>query len=288
MIDYIYEVNKGNMDISIRLRNGLQLRGFINSPGSDVKAFILLFHGIGEHIGRYREWAGKFAKEGRGFMAFDLPGHGNSDGKRGVISSYNLTDEMAETLISEYRKTYPEVPLFVYGHSLGGGIVLNYLLRRQPDIKGAIITSPWIKLTFEPSAFKIFLAKIMKSVYPSFVQPTGLVTAHLSHDTGEVKKYIEDPLVHDKISAGLFHSAVTASDYILSNISKLKVPVLLLHGSDDLITSPEGSMEIAGKSDMITFRLWEGGYHELHNETFRDEVFAFISNWIKSKLSESN
>ncbi|NMC40383.1 MAG: alpha/beta hydrolase [Bacteroidales bacterium] len=274
------------MDFSIRLKNGMQLRGFINSPGSHVKAFVLLVHGIGEHTGRYLEWAARFIKEDIGFLAVDLPGHGNSDGSRGVIPSYDLTDEMINLLIAEYKKTYPGIPLFIYGHSLGGGIVLSYLLRARPDIKGAIVTSPWLKLTFEPSPARIFLAKIMKSVFPSFVQPTGLNTAHLSHDSEVVRKYMEDPLVHDKISAGLFHSAVSASDYVLSNISQLDVPVLLLHGTDDLITSPEGSRAIAGKSDKITLRLWEGGYHELHNETFRDEVFDYILNWINGKITD--
>ncbi|HPC99065.1 MAG TPA: lysophospholipase [Bacteroidales bacterium] len=276
------------MDFSIRLKNGMQLRGFINSPGSQVKAFILLVHGIGDHTGRYVEWAARFTREDIGFLAVDLPGHGKSDGKRGVISSYDLTDEMINQLIAEYRKTYPGIPLFIYGHSLGGNIVLSYLLRTRPDVKGAVVTSPWLKLTFEPSPARVFLAKIMKSVFPSFVQPTALNTAHLSHDKEVVKKYTEDPLVHDKISAGLFHSAVSASGYVLSNISQLNVPLLLMHGTDDLITSPEGSREIAAKSDKITLRLWEGGYHELHNEPFRDEVFDYILKWINGKITDRN
>jgi len=93
--------------------------------------------------------------------------------------------------------------------------------------------------------------------------------------------------VHGKISVSLFCSAVSSAEYILNNIHLLRIPVLLLHGSDDKITSPEGSSELAAKSEMITFKIWEGGYHELHNEPFSDKVFDFILEWIEKRISST-
>ncbi|MBA4321911.1 MAG: lysophospholipase, partial [Odoribacter sp.] len=206
------------------------------------------------------------------------------DGARGKLNSYILAEEMLDFLITEYKKTFPGVPVFIYGHSLGGGIALQYILRKNPKIKGAVITSPWLRLSFEPGKTKLILASVMKSLLPSLIQPSGLVVSHISHDQNVVADYISDPLNHDKISVGLFHSAVTAGKYSLNHAKDLKIPLLLVHGSDDQITSPRGSAEFASKTEMAELKIWEGGYHELHNEPFNDEVFTFIVKWMEKRL----
>lgn len=266
------------------LSNGQVLKGFIQSPGENIRAVILFIHGIGEHINRYNDWAGLFNKEGIVFTGVDLPGHGRSDGRRGHIKSFSLLHEMIDILVDSSRKTFPNVPIFIYGHSMGGGIVLDYLLRKNPKIKGAIVTGPYLRLTFEPPKFKIILAAIMKNILPGLTQPTGLNASHISHDETVVEKYKTDPLVHGQISVSLFNELVAAAKYSLSHASELKVPTLILHGRDDLILSPEGSREFAGKASLAELKIWEGGYHELHNEPFKNEVFMFIMNWINRLL----
>jgi alpha-beta hydrolase superfamily lysophospholipase len=273
------------MDFNIRLSNSQVLKGFISSPGENLRAMMILVHGLGEHIQRYLAWAELFKGKGIGFTGVDLPGHGCSDGKRGHIKSNEVTDEMIDILIRDCRKTFPGTPLFIYGHSLGGGIVLDYLVRKNPKVKGAVVTSPWLKLSFEPDKSKVRLAGIMKNILPGLVQPSGLVVEHISHDKEVVDKYKNDPLNHGKISVSLFHDAMTAAENALKNASNLKVPLLLIHGSDDKICSPEGSREFASKTKLAEFRLWKDGYHELHNEFFKKEVFDYIINWINSRLA---
>lgn len=272
------------MDFNIQLKNGRVLRGFIKSPGEKLQAVIVLVHGLGDHIQRYMEWADLFSKEMIGLAGVDLPGHGLSEGRRGHIKSYALTDEMIDILINECKMTFPGIPIFLYGQSLGGGIVLDYLVRLNPKIKGAVVTSPFLKLAFEPSRSKVRLAGMMKNIYPSLLQPSGLVADHLSHDKEVVKRYVDDPLVHDRISVSLFHEAMKAAQNALDNAANLNVPLLLVHGTDDMICSPEGSKEFAGKTRLAELKLWEGGYHELNNEAFKYEVFKFISNWILTKI----
>lgn len=269
------------MEFNIKLSNGQILKGMIQSPGENLKAVIVMVHGIGEHIHRYDHWAAMFNTEGIGFAGVDLPGHGLSDGKRGDIKSYNLLGEMIDILIESCKKTFTGCPIYVYGHSLGGGIVLDYLLRRNPKIKGAIITSPYLRLAFEPPRIKIVLASVMKHLLPGLIQPTGLNADQLSHDKTVVEKYKNDPLVHDKISVRLFSESAEAANYSLIHASELMVPTLMLHGSNDLILSVEGSREFAGKTKMAELKIWEGGYHELHNEPFKEEVFKYIMNWIE-------
>ena len=272
------------MDFNIKLSNGQILRGFIKSPGENLRAVVIFVHGRGEHIQRYSNWAGLFNEVMIGFAGVDLPGHGRSEGKRGHIKSYALTDEMINTLLNECRKTFPGVPLFLYGHSLGGGIVLDYLVRNDPKVRGAIVTSPWLKLAFKPEESMVKLATMMRNIFPALIIPAGLVVEHLSHDQKVVDAFKNDPLNHNKTSLSLFHSAVSAASNALKNAASLNKPLLLMHGTDDHICSAEGSREFASKTKMAELKLWDGGYHELHNDLFRHEVFNYIINWINSRL----
>ncbi len=273
------------MEFNIRLNNGQILRGMIQSPGENTKAVIVFVHGLGEHVNRYKGWAEMFRKEGIGFAGVDLPGHGRSDGNRGNIKSYDSIFEMIDILLNSCRKTFPGTPLFLYGHSLGGGIVLNYLLHKNPKLKGAIVTSPWLRLSFEPSPAKVMLASVMRYILPGLAQPSGLVVSHISHEDKVIEDYNNDPLVHDKISVGLFHGAMNAAAFSLSHANELKIKTLLMHGSEDLICSAEGSREFASKTSFAELKIWDGGFHELHNEPFREEVFSSIVNWINTQIS---
>jgi len=271
------------MDFNIKLNSGLVLKGLLQSPGENTRAVIIMVHGIGEHLQRYMEWAELFRKEGIGFVGVDLPGHGRSPGRRGHIRNYDIVREMLDILVNSSRKTFPGIPLYIYGHSLGGGIVLDYIIRDNPRISGAIVSSPWLRLSFEPPKIKIILASVMKNIIPGLVQPTGLIVEHISHDKAEVEKYKSDPMVHDKCSISLFHNAMSSGRYALEHSAELKISTLILHGSDDLITSPDASREFAAGNGKTDFKLFEGGYHELHNETFKSDVFDYIVKWIDKK-----
>ena len=268
------------MDFHIELRNGKLLKGIIISPGDDTRIVIILVHGLGEHIQRYKQWAELFKQEKIATAGLDLPGHGRSEGSRGYIKSYSLVGEMIDILLKTANRTFPGLPVYLYGHSLGGGIVLEYILKKNPKISGAIITSPWIRLSFEPSKIKLMLASIVKHLFPGLIQPSGLNILHISHDPEVVERYKNDPLIHSKISVSLFDSAMKAAAYSLQHASDLKIPTLLIHGNDDLICSPEGTREFANKTPLAELKIWEGGYHELHNEPFRHEVFRYILSWM--------
>ena len=172
---------------------------------------------------------------------------------------------------------------------MGGGIVLNYLLKRQPNIAGAIATGPLLKLAFEPPAFKVFLSKMMVNIYPAFTETAPVDAEAISRDRNEVRKYTEDVHNHGKITAGTFFGMFNAGKWNIEHASELKVPLLLMHGMADRLTSPEGTKEFAANApkNLVTLKLWEGFYHELHNEPEpdRSEVFAYITNWLNGHLS---
>ena len=273
------------MRYSIKLKNGQILRGFLNSPGEKTRANIVFVHGLGEHINRYTAWAESFNREKIGFAGLDLPGHGSSDGRRGHIRSYSLTDEMLDILLKHIKSTFPVRPVFIYGHSLGGGIVLDYLLRKKPAVKGAVVTSPWLKLSIEPDKFQLTLVSVLKRIIPGLVQSSGLVQEYLSQDKDVITKYNSDPLVHDKISVSLAYNAMKAASHSLSHSHELEVPLLLMHGSKDMICSPEGSSGFAAGTKQAELKIWDGGFHELHNEPFKNDVFEYIISWMTKILS---
>ncbi len=123
-----------------------------------------------------------FNKAGYALIGFDLRGHGKSGGARGHTSSYDaLMDDIAD-FMELIEKRYPGLPRFLYGHSMGGNQVLNFCLRRKPDVVGVIATGPWLKLAFDAPALQVTLAKTMSHIAPSFTQNSNLETPALSHD----------------------------------------------------------------------------------------------------------
>ncbi len=275
------------MDYNIKLSNGQILKGLIKSPGQNLRAVVILVHGLGEHIQRYNHWAEYFIGEMIAFTGVDLPGHGRTDGKRGHVKNFLILHETIEVMIRECKKTFPGIPVFIYGHSLGGLIVLDYVLKKNPSVKGVIVTSPALRLGFEPDKSKVRIAGLVKYFLPGLSQPTLLPVDFLSHDPEVIEKYRKDPLVHGKVTVSLFHGFMNASKDTLLNASELKLPLLLIHGSDDAVCSPSGSIEFADKAKTTELKIWDGGYHELHNEPFKKDVFNYILNWINNRIGKN-
>jgi alpha-beta hydrolase superfamily lysophospholipase len=250
-------------------------------PDQPVRGVIVLVHGLGEHCGRYRHVAQIFNQNGYAVIASDHAGHGQTGGKRGHVDSYECFFEELDTLLNRSRENYANLPLFLYGHSLGGSIVLAYLLNRKPAVTGAIVTSPGIKLVSDPGVMLVF-GKILNRLVPSTALNNGLDVQGLSRDPQIIEAYKNDPLVHPWISARLAIQLIETGEWIRENGNQLKIPILLLHGNADKLTAVEGSRELAQKNpEYITYVEWEGGYHELHNEPDKDRVFEVILNWLE-------
>lgn len=252
------------------------------------KAVVCLVHGFAEHSGRYAHVAERLGKEGFAALAYDQFGHGKTEGPRGYSPSLEATLDSVKILLDEADKRFPNLPKFLYGHSMGGNVMLNYVLRRKPAIKGAVASAPWLKLGFEPPAFKLFLAKVMNNIYPKFPEKADLDTNSVSRDKAEVKKYENDPLVHNTARAGTFFDTFNAAQWALDNAKELQIPLLLIHGTDDKLIAHKGSEEFAANAskNLLTFKSYLGFYHELHNEPAadRERVLVDVVGWLNSKL----
>lgn len=255
------------------------------SPKGELKGLVCQVHGFGEHSGRYAHVAEMLNEHGYALYGFDHRGHGRSEGIRGHITSYEDLMEEIDLLLAQARQQFPDVPVFLYGHSWGGGITANYLIRRQPDVQGAIVTGSWFRLAFQAPAFQVFLARIMNVIWPSLTQKSTLDAKHLSHNTDVVQAYIDDPLVHSKISPRLFLETAEAGEYAIAQASKVQVPIMVMHGKDDHVTDAKGSEEFhAGIAGHKTLKLYEGYYHEIHNEVENSVVLADMLKFFNDHL----
>jgi alpha-beta hydrolase superfamily lysophospholipase len=277
-----------HLEMNWKARDGLDI--FAQSWEPTIlqpKAVVCLVHGLGEHTSRYDHVAEAFGRQGFVLFGADLRGHGRSGGARGHISSIEDFMQDIDELLGQARVRYPGLPIILYGHSLGGIQVLYYGLTHKPDVKGVIATSSGLHTALEKQHVKVMMAKILGSLMPNTDIASGLDPKSISRDEKVVQAYINDPLVHDKISLGFGKIMVGVTSWTLAHAGEFSLPLLLLHGKADVLAFPSSSIEFAAPlKEKCTLVLWDDAYHELHNEPEKNEVFKTMTLWMDARLRE--
>lgn len=251
----------------------------------EPQGVICLVHGLGEHCRRYDHMAAFYNQNGYSVMSFDNIGHGKSGGKRGHTPTYQIFLDNIDELLKVANKTYPLLPKFIYGHSLGGNMALTYTLKKNPSVAGLITTGAFITLPQPAPKLLVGFGKIMRNIIPSLLQSNNLNAEHISSNPEEVQKYLRDPLVHDRLSVNMGIEILEAGKWLEHYKGKVELPILLMHGGEDYITSPEGSSLMTQNLDGdVVAKIWDGMYHEIHNEPDQQEVFNYTLNWIEQKI----
>ena len=265
---------------------GLTLHGQYYEP-NEAKAVIILVHGMGEYARRYeRTVVPALLKQSFAIISYDQFGHGSSEGKKGHHPGYDCILDGLEEMLNKANTLYPTLPTFLYGHSMGGNVVINYVLRRSNNLSGVIATSPFLRLAFKPPSWKMTFGKIIDKIYPSLTMPNELDLQALSKDQKEIDAYVQDPLIHDKVSTRFSLEFMKTGEWAIQNAFTLKTPMLLLHGTKDRITSHQASKEFAQKSNNnVEFHPIENGYHELHHDLEKQMVLETICDWIKKRIT---
>jgi len=252
------------------------------------KALVALVHGLGEHTGRYPHVAQALVDAGYALVGFDLRGHGKSGGARGHMPSLDTCMHDIRSFFKYLVTRYPEIPHFLYGHSLGGLLSLTYAIQYSKGLKGVIVTGAALRSALQEQKVKVAMAKLLGTLAPTITIPSGLETLAISRDPVVVKAYINDPLAHDKTSMGLGRAALKAIDLCFARARDFVPPLLIMHGKSDRITYPSGSEDFASLAREtnrdVTLKLWEGMYHEIHNEPEKAEVFQFMVEWLDKHL----
>jgi len=266
-------------------QDGLEMYAQSWEPETKPKAVACLVHGLGEHVGRYAHVGKVLADAGFALAGFDLRGHGKSGGPRGHLPSFDAYMDDIGAFQKQIDERFSDIPCFLYGHSLGGILVFNYVLRRKPDFKGVISTGAGLRTSLEEQKVKVTMARVLGTLMPNMAIPSGLDPTTLSRSPEVVDAYVNDPLVHDKMTFGFGKIMLSVIPWTFEHAHEFSLPLLIMHGKDDKLGYPRGSEEFAGlvKQD-CTLKLWDGLYHEIHNEPEQGEVLDFMVNWMNSQL----
>lgn len=256
------------------------------------RANLLIVHGLGDHSSRFQNLIDELDGKNLTIYSFDLRGHGKSGGKRGHINSFMEYIYDLKIFIEYIKNDSKRLPIILYGHSMGGVISLRYSLTYAEDLFALILSSAGLTPTIQVPEMKLKLASRLSKYFPTFSSSNGLNPAFISHDEDVVKKYTEDPLVHDRVSARWFTEYTKACSECLSRSNELRIPLLVFHGEDDHIISNEGSQTVFKNAYSRNKELYifKGLYHETINEIKkeRDKVLKTITTFIKNALGQKS
>lgn len=255
-------------------------------PEGEVKAVFFIVHGLGEYVGRYTNVIDYFVPRGYAIYGIDHIGHGRSGGEREMLEKFEDYIEPLNTFYKMVSGWQPGKPIVIYGHSLGGLITSFYLLENQAKFKAAVISAAGVKVPDNISNTTVIIGKLLSKLAPK-TGILGLDTFYLSHDKNVVDQYNADPLVfHGKTPARLAAEMLRAMKTVSATADKISLPVFILHGSGDKIVDPAASQmlyEKVGSKDKI-LKIYEGLYHEIHNEPEHDLMFKDVEGWLQSRL----
>jgi len=254
-------------------------------PDGNVKAVLLLVHGLGEHSGRYMNLVNHFVPLGYAIYGLDHIGHGKSDGAREFVERFDDYTDTLSTYLSMVKEWQRDKPLFLLGHSMGGTIAAYYLLDHAEDFQGAILSAPAVKVSVSQAT--ITLGRVLSRIMPKM----GLMALDvngISRDPEVVKAYVNDPLVfHEKTPARLAAELLSAMMRITVEAGKISLPIIIVQGAADTIVDPSGAQMLFDEvsSEDKTLKMYEDLYHEVFNEPERDRVLKDVEDWLESQLT---
>ena len=265
--------------------DNLVLQDWPLPEGMKLRGVVLIVHGLGEHAGRYEAVAQRLNEWGFSVRAYDHFGHGQSGGARGVLPSENrLVDDLGEMVDSARVRTPDGLPLIVLGHSMGGLVAASYAAAHPAQIDALVLSSP--ALATHMTRSQKALVHVLHRVAPNLRAGNGLRTRWLSHDPAVERAYLQDRLVHDRISPRLARFILEGGPQVVAQAAQWKVPTLLMYAGQDRLVNARGSREFAAAAppDVVTSCCFDDLYHEIFNEDDAQPVFDCLQHWLDQRF----
>lgn len=267
--------------------DGLRLKTWAR-PAPSPRANLLVVHGLKDYGTRYAALAETLVSRGISVFGYDLRGHGRSEGPIAFVEDFTRHTSDLGAAMAAFESAGGDRPWFVFGHSMGGGIVARAMIDSPARFSGFLLSAPALAPTPDVGAALIAITKLIASVFPR-AEVLDLPNAHFSRDPSVVASLSSDPLVHDrKVPARTAREILANMDYVTANLAKVSIPFLVLHGALDRITNPEGSKaffrgtrDLPGKS----IAIYEGLVHDLLHEPEKGRVEADIAAWLEARLA---
>jgi len=248
------------------------------------RAAVLLVHGFAEHSGRYEHVGSWLAARRFAVHALDHQGHGLSSGRRCYARRFSDLVDDVEICLERLRRSHPELPLFVIGHSMGGLITASLACERRPQVAGFVTSGAALAPPASLSRSRRRLLGLVRRVFPRLAFPAGLDPNGLSVDPCVFNAYLEDPLVERRITASLAAEMFAAMERTAGRGGDVGAPLLALHGEDDPICDAAGSRHFAAAAPAGRYLGLPGMRHEIFNEPGREAVFGVVLDWMDAVL----
>lgn len=269
-------------------RNALFVRSWLPVTG-DMKAILIVIHGLNEHSGRYVQFAKELTSCDFGVYAMDWIGHGGSDGLHGYVPSLDYVVADTGAFLEKIKLENPGVPCFLYGHSTGGAIVLKAASYPHIEgmLEGIILTSPALRVKPAHPLVRT-MAPIFSLVAPKFqFKGANKRGIPVSRDPAALITKYSDPLVytgHIRVRTG--HEILRMSSFLFRNLRSVTIPFFVLHGTADKVTDPLASLELYNEaaSRLKDIKLYDGFLHDLLFEPEREEIGQDIIDWMEKRL----
>jgi alpha-beta hydrolase superfamily lysophospholipase len=244
----------------------------------------VVVHGLGEHGGRYEPFAERFTPLGADVWVMDLRGHGRSGGPRGHTPSLDAMLDDIDAVVVRARAESGG-PVVLIGHSFGGLLAIAYAITHPDHIDKAVFSAPLLIPKVKVPAWKRPLTRLLPRVAPRVAVSNEVDPNVLSHDPEVARRYAADPLVHDRITGGLYGDTIAHGEEFITRAGEVRTPFLLLHGRDDQIVDPVGSQRFFARATAPerAFCLYPGLYHEVFNEIEQEKVFQDVESWLTQR-----
>lgn len=251
-------------------------------PAAEPGSFVGLVHGFGDHSGRYRRFTDALVADGHGVMAFDYRGHGKADGRRGYCAKWTDYVDDLEVFWARLRGVAQGKPTFLLAHSHGALMALHWVLKRPEGLKGLILTSPYLKLAFDPPMLKILAARAVGTIIPWLPVPTDIKFDQLSRDLQWQQETEADPLYGRKATPRWFVQSTQAQNALAGRGKDITLPYYVAAGADDPIASTPASQAFFETTASIdrTYEARAGMRHEVLCEVGKEALWSDISRWI--------
>lgn len=251
-----------------------------------IRGVVLVAHGLGEHSNRYAHLAARLCERDLAAYALDHRGHGLSGGKKGHVIRFNDYLADLDAFRRQVEERYSDLPRFLLGHSMGGLIAASYAEAQGAGLSGLVLSSAALRVDVDAPAIKLALGRLFSKILPGITMSNELDPNMISHDREVVKAYIDDPLVHDRVSARWFTEFTAAIEAVQLRAHEISIPVLVMQSGDDALVAPRGAQEFFDRLTVEdkALKYWEGFYHEMFNEVDREKAISLALDWIEGRL----